>query len=93
MITKMDIFFQFLYLFMNILSPVSHLRRFMMVLSNHNEIQRASNFCGNIYLPFTRFLYRMFLTRNSYLSTDFQKNLMHILRQTKCSVVPRKDFI
>ena len=48
MITKMEIF-QFLYLFMKILSPVSHLCRFMMVLSNHNEIQRASNFCWKIF--------------------------------------------
>ena len=44
------------YLIMKILSQVSRLCHFIMILSNHYEIPRILNYCReNIYLPFMRF--------------------------------------
>ena len=49
MITKTGIFQKRNYLIMKFLSPVSHFCHFMMILSNHNEIQKPSNFYRKIF--------------------------------------------
>ena len=57
MIMKMTKFRKKKDLIMKILSQVSYLCHFILILSNHNDIPRISNFAGeNIYLPFMRFL-------------------------------------
>ena len=49
MIMKMGIFRKKKYSVMKILSLVSQLCHSIMILRNHNEIPRISNFCGKIF--------------------------------------------
>ena len=98
MIMKKGIFRKF-YSVMKKLSLVSRLCHSIMILSNHNEKPRISNFCRKIFMslslefctenPYSK----MFLTRSFLFVNRFSKFLLHILRQTNCSIVPRKYFI
>ena len=85
------------YLIIKILPLISHLCHFIMVLSNQNDKPRIFKVCGKIFTSlsrdFTENPYSMFLTRPFLFVNRFSIRLLHILRQNKCSTVPRKYYI
>ena len=86
-------------MFQKNLSQVSNLCQLIFILSNHSEIPRISIFCEMIFTSLSRDFCtqnpysKMFLARTFLFVNRFSNFLLHILRQSKCLIVPRKYFI
>ena len=65
------VFFEHFYLIKRMLSLVSHLYHFILVLSNHNEISRNFIFAGKYLPPFHDIYYRTSLFKNVLTRTFF----------------------
>ena len=88
----------YFYWIMNILSQVSHLCPLITTLSNHNKMPRSLMFAGKYLPPFHEIFVQKIPIQKYFditvlFANRFSKFLLYILRQTKCSIVPRKYFI